>query len=170
MTNFRALLKRQLQFAAIVVSFGVVYFLIFPEQNPFLVGKDLPFNNESTTDLTVIVTGLNEREGQVVLLVYDSEESFLKAPFRQKTIGLSGQDGLSAVFSALPEGRYAVAGFHDRNASSSLDTSVIGTLSEQLVFSGGASAPIGAPAFQQASFRLEGERLALAMTFPSPVG
>lgn len=165
MNTFKAILKRQLRWAAIIVGFGVVYFLIFPEQNPFLVGRELPFEQGATTDLTVIVTGLDGRQGQIVLLVYDSEENFLRAPFRQKTIGLSGHDSLSAVFSALPEGRYALAGFHDENGSSSLDTTLLGSLDEQLVFSLGATSPIGAPMFDDASFRLEGERLALAMAF-----
>ncbi len=165
MNTFKAILKRQLRWALIIVGIGVVYFLIFPENNPFLVGRELPFEQGATTNLTVIVTGLDERQGQLVLLVYDSEENFLSAPFRQKTIGLSGQGSLSAVFSALPEGRYALAGFHDENASSSLDTTLMGSLEEQLVFSLGATTPIGAPTFEEASFRLEGESLALAMPF-----
>lgn len=168
MSTLRAMLKRQLKWAGIIVGGGVIFFLIFPEKNPFLVGRELPFNLAGSTDLTVVVTGLEEREGQIILLVYNSEETYLNAPFRQKIIGLSGDPNLKATFQNVPAGRYAAAAFHDENASNSLDVSLIGTLSEYLVFSNAATAPIGAPLFQDASFRVEGEALALAMDLSPP--
>lgn len=165
-SSFGRMLKRQLLFAAAIVIFGVVFIFVNPASNPFLTEEEPPFRAEASTDLTVVVTGLGGRQGQIILLVYDSEEAFLKAALRQKTIALSGAATLRATFHGLNEGRYAIAAFLDNDRSGSLDTSLMGTLSEQLIFSNGATAPLGAPAFQQASFRLEGEALALLMSFP----
>ncbi len=121
----------------------------------------------SANELTVAVSGLRSLEGVVHIAVYDREDAF---PSRQALAGTAVEpagDGVLAVFSDLPEGRYAVAVFHDENANGRFDRGPFGLPREGFGFSNDAPVLFGPPSFRQAAVALpeEGKTINVRMRY-----
>ena len=58
---------------------------------------------------------------------------------------------MTLVFKDLPPGRYAIAGFHDRNGNAELDSNAMRIPTEPVGFSNGAQARFGPPGFSDAA-------------------
>jgi uncharacterized protein (DUF2141 family) len=108
---------------------------------PSLAWAELP-------SLTVHVSGAEPASGTVEVTVFDSPETFLAKAYLQRS-GTVGEDGLfTAIFSAIPEGDYAVVVVHDANDNKKLDNGILGFGAESFAYSNGASNPL----FGRASF------------------
>jgi uncharacterized protein (DUF2141 family) len=67
-------------------------------------------------------------------------------------------------FLDLQPGTYALAVIHDENMNGKLDTNEVRIPTEGYGFSNDASALMGAPSFNAASFPYDGQNLALTIT------
>lgn len=95
--------------------------------------------------------------GQIVLAVYDSEESWMDesliltyrfVPVRQV--------GDIAITFDLPKGNYAISVYHDVNGDKKLNTNLMGIPKEPYGFSNDARATFSAPPYEDAMFTLNG--------------
>ena len=90
--------------------------------------------------------------------MFDSAENFLAKAYLQRT-GPAGEDGrFTAVFSAIPEGDYAVVVVHDANDNKKLDSGFLGFGAESFAYSNGASNPLfGRARFEDARIEVNGD-------------
>jgi uncharacterized protein (DUF2141 family) len=105
-------------------------------------------------NLTVHVSGAEPPTGNLEVTVFDSEETYLKTAYLQRS-GPADENGeWSTVFAAVPEGEYAVVVVHDANDNQKFDNGLFGFGGERFAFSNQASALFGRPSFSKASFEL----------------
>lgn len=102
-------------------------------------------------NLTVTVRDIRSAEGLISIAVYDSADKFLSPGLQIRAIDIEATDGeIPIVFSDLPPGRYAIAAYHDENASGDFDTGLFGLPEEGYGFSNDARASFGPPSFSAA--------------------
>ena len=123
----------------------------------------------SATSLQIQVENLRSGDGNIVIALYDSEDSFLDSE-RHVIIARpeSADAPLEVVFDNLPPGDYAVAAFHDENESGDFDTNFLGIPKEGYGFSNGARAGLGPSDFDEAAVRVTAfgtTRTALPLTY-----
>ena len=111
-------------------------------------------------DLYVEVTGLEGPDGAVNAILYDTSDGF-GLPFHAiARVQAKPRDGkLRFALGGLPEGRYALVGFHDLNRDDMIDKDAQGRPTEAYGFSNGAKpAPgTGRPDFAAASVHVPAE-------------
>ncbi len=103
--------------------------------------------------IEVEITGIESAEGQMLIGLYSTADSWLKAPFK----GVFGQieDGKSKVrFADIPEGTYAISVFHDADYDGELDT-FLGIPTEATGSSNNAPAKFGPPKWEDAKFTVK---------------
>jgi uncharacterized protein (DUF2141 family) len=112
--------------------------------------------NARAADLTVNVKGIKSQKGNVLVVLYDSANTFLK-PGAQAGVQVSPVQATEAsvVFRDLPAGRYALTAFHDENANGKLDFNISGSPLEAVGFSNDAMGTARAPLFDQAAVGLD---------------
>ncbi len=109
--------------------------------------------NENKATLVVKITNLGDKQGQLMVGIFDSQENFLDEPIIGKTSKTTAE-GQEVVFENVPFGVYAVSIIHDENENGELDTFLV-IPTEPYGFSNNVMGKMGPPSFEQASFRLE---------------
>ncbi|MTV36473.1 DUF2141 domain-containing protein [Duganella radicis] len=100
-------------------------------------------------DLTINVEGVSSADGQVMVAIYNSAETFPTKPLRALTA--PAHDGtVQLVAAELPAGEYAFALYHDANGNGKLDRNPVGMPIEDYAFSNNAIGKRGAPHFEDA--------------------
>lgn len=72
-------------------------------------------------DLAVAVHEVRGGEGQVKLMLFESEEGFRKEDKARQVLALPATGTVNGVFRDLPPGRYAVIAYHDANGDGKLN-------------------------------------------------
>ena len=98
----------------------------------------------------VVVRGGAANEGQVLISVFDSEASWMKAPVATGSAAIDGEGMARADFPGVG-GRIGVAVIYDRNGSGDLDTNILGIPTEAFAFSNAATALFGPPDWDNAA-------------------
>ncbi|HEX6224654.1 MAG TPA: DUF2141 domain-containing protein [Chryseolinea sp.] len=105
------------------------------------------------TKLQVTVTHIKGEKGNIMVGIFDSDETFLKKPLEGKMIKASG-DSITVVFENLKPGRYAISVLHDANKNKDLDKNKLGIPKEGFGFSNNVIGAMGPPSFERAQFDL----------------
>ena len=113
-------------------------------------------------DIHVEISKIKHREGELVVAIFDSQQSFLKKPLRVVRVPPDG-DKVEAVFAGMAPGNYAISVFHDRNLNDVLDSNVLGIPQEGFGFSKNVMGFFGPPSFQSARFSVNTGDIALAI-------
>jgi len=100
-------------------------------------------------DLTITVQGVASADGQVMIALYDSADSFLGRPLRAVAAPAT-QGDVQVQVKDLAAGEYAFAIYHDANGNGKLDRNAAGMPIEDYGFSNNALGKRGAPAFEDA--------------------
>ena len=105
--------------------------------------------------LEVSVSGVRNAKGEIMVGVYDTDNTFPKTGSEFKGIVIKSiKDEATVVFKDLPEGTYAVAIIHDENKDGKLTKNFLGIPKEGYGFSNDAKATFGSPSFKEASFAM----------------
>lgn len=108
-----------------------------------------------TGNIKVTIPSLKESKGQVILNLYNKEDSFLEDEKQFKKASFSAkQTGGIFSFANIPEGDYVIIAYWDINGNGELDTNFIGIPKEEVGFSNNVSGSFGAPKFKDASFKV----------------
>ena len=93
--------------------------------------------NPKTADLEVRVTSIEQpNNGVLYVSLYNSEQTFLDENAIYKSQILKKYDvAATVIFSDLPEGKYAVAIFQDKNENGRIDKNFLGIPTEPFGFS-----------------------------------
>jgi len=91
-------------------------------------------DDKTLFDVEIVVTGIKEKSGTIVISIHDSSESFRKRlPYRTAE---TAADGEKAVYRIrLKAGEYAFCVYHDVNGDGKLNTNAIGIPKEPFGFS-----------------------------------
>lgn len=119
--------------------------------DPNCEGKD------SATSLTVQVSGMNVARGEMAITVYPSDpKKFLTARGKLARVRtVTKAPTTQACFNLPAPGVYAVAVYHDANADSDFNRTVIGMPAEGFGFSNDAPTRFGLPAFDTVRFSVK---------------
>ena len=119
-------------------------------------------------DIDVVITGLKNNHGQVLVSLYDHAKAFpadTTKAFNTIIVPIKKQ-AAQAKFKAIPKGIYAIAVVHDENGNGKLDTNFFGIPKEGVGVSNHARGHMGPPSFQDASFTLkEAEKQAIQIHY-----
>jgi uncharacterized protein (DUF2141 family) len=119
-----------------------------------------------TGKVNVTVTGLEDREGEVLLALFLDEEGWpgeQELAFGTRALSIDGGTA-TADFEDVPAGPFAVSVFHDENGNRELDTGLFGMPTEDYGFSRDARGTFGPPSFEDARLELtagETKRIAI---------
>ena len=117
-------------------------------------------------ELDVVVDGVRNDRGDIVLSVYASPEQW---PDGKSVTDLKEEAKLGSVtfkIHDLPPGTYGVTAFHDENRNGKLDTGFMGIPSEGFGASNDAPEKFGPPKYADARFTVTGDQtLTIHMTY-----
>ena len=103
--------------------------------------------------LTIVVDGMEEIKGSLLIGIYNSDSTFLKKVCHGSKVKVTCET--EEVVVELPNGEYAISLFQDLNNNSSLDKGPFGIPTEKYGFSNNQEGFMGAPNFDKAKFKLE---------------
>lgn len=103
----------------------------------------------SAADLSVRVEDVRSAQGNILVAIFDSADSFLKRPFRAARVA-AASGAVTVLIKDLPAGEYGLALFHDANGNGKMDSNLMGIPSEDHAFSNNARGNMGPPSFEQA--------------------
>jgi uncharacterized protein (DUF2141 family) len=104
-------------------------------------------------DLTITVEGVASADGRLMLALYNSAETFRGKPFLAR-MAPAAAGAVKLEVGELPAGDYAFAVYHDANGNGKLDLNAVGMPVEDYAFSNNAMGNRGAPAFEDARFKV----------------
>jgi uncharacterized protein (DUF2141 family) len=118
----------------------------------------LPKANAGNGNLTVMVDGFRNKNGQVCASLYSRSNGFPMQQNRADSIKCVRINKITSgiKFDNLTPGSYAVAIFHDANSDGKLNTGLFGIPSEGLGCSRNPKGGVGAPSFQDAAILVVG--------------
>ncbi|MEN8789723.1 MAG: DUF2141 domain-containing protein [Flavobacteriaceae bacterium] len=110
----------------------------------------------SQNKLTIEVLGVSSSDGDVMVAVYDTSDSFLSKDKVFKTGKASAREGKTEVsIEDMPDGEFAVVLYHDENGNNKLDTNWFGVPKEPVGFSNAKMKTFGPPKFKECVFTME---------------
>ncbi len=116
-------------------------------------GSGLVAQEPETGTLTITVTGMTSDQGTVMMAVYASESTWMRAPAHSHNAEIV--DGVATwVLEGLPVGDYAVGVAYDRNGNGQMDRDAQGIPVEPYGFSNNARGEFGPATWAQVRFRL----------------
>jgi uncharacterized protein (DUF2141 family) len=120
--------------------------------------------------LVVNVTGLNPLKGELYLSLHERPEYFHIADSAFMKIKIAvDKETETVIFEKVPDGRYAIAVYHDENLNGKLDANEIGVPKEGYGFSNNPKAP-GRPKFEQAAFDVDrNDTVGVKMIYPKVI-
>jgi uncharacterized protein (DUF2141 family) len=104
-------------------------------------------------DLTVVIDDIKSADGQLMIALFDSADTFLNKPARAVNAP-AASGSTTVVLKDLPAGDYAIALYHDANGNGKLDRNAAGMPTEDYAFSNNALGQRSAPTFDQARVAL----------------
>lgn len=126
---------------------------------------DVTKGEKQTGQLTVIIVGLENDEGQVKVALCDSNDNFSSDgdPFK----GLSAKikdTRAECTFTGIPYGIYAIKIYHDENGNSELDKNFMGIPKERYGFSNNARGKFGPATWDDAQFTFNAKGMSIEIT------
>jgi len=108
--------------------------------------------------LVLVVEGLKNTNGNVMVGLFDNEKDFLKKAVLGKVSPIEGES-VTLVLSDVKPGKYAISIIHDANGNGKLDTNALGLPKEGFGFGNDAMGVCGPPSFSKASITVGRERV-----------
>jgi uncharacterized protein (DUF2141 family) len=133
--------------------------------------SDSPVRADATVEpgphvLVVTVKGIRNDTGQVLVSLFESEDGFPGEYAKARLCARHPASAGEAVveLQSVPAGRYAVAVLHDENGNEEVDTGFLGIPKEGAGVSNNPAPRMGPPAFEDAVFEYDGERMTLEVS------
>lgn len=117
----------------------------------------------SAADLTVMVTGVRNGDGRVLVAVCTAA-TFLTPGCALHASSPAKRGTVTVVVPDVPPGRYAVQSFHDENGNKSVDRGLFGIPLEGIAFSNDAPIRFGPPDYKVAEIAVAEPATETAMT------
>ena len=109
-----------------------------------------------TGTLTIIITDLENDDGEVLLALSDSRENYESDSKAYLGFNVKIETGKAeCIISDLPFGEYAIKLYHDENMDGELNSNFLGIPTEDYGFSNNASGTFGPADYDDAKFMFE---------------
>lgn len=122
---------------------------------------------DGNVKLIIGISGVRGHAGTVNLAVFATADGFPGKPEKAVRKLLQpireGEDVRIEVM--LPEGRYAIAAYHDENSDGKLNTNFFGAPTEGIGFSNGRVAKFGPPSFDDCALTITGAPVKITMRY-----
>jgi len=144
-----------------IITFIVLYFV-----SHVVEGQSENAVKEETNqiNITVTVPNISGTEGEVIVALYNSSESFAKRePLAAKKSKIANGE-VSVIFEAVSPGAYAVVCLHDKNENERMDFDSNGMPQEDYGSSNNRMR-MGPPNYEDAKFIVENKSLDLKVKF-----
>ena len=107
------------------------------------------------TALDVAFTGIETPKGNIMMVMFDSEQAYngAGAPVRVVMLPANSASATTMV-EGLPAGKYAIKSFHDIDGDGKLGTNPFGIPTEPFAFSNNAVGQMGPAKWADASFEV----------------
>lgn len=105
-------------------------------------------------DLRIVIKNIKETKGNLMVGLFDNEQSFPKTAVFGKVVAATADSAL-IVFPDLHPGSYAISVIHDANSNGKLDTNFLGIPKEGFAFGNNAMGTFGPPSFKSAQVRID---------------
>lgn len=129
----------------------MIKYLFIPLYLSFL--SSFSQNKDDFSDQLAIKFETKEKTGRIYISLFDSEEHFLKKPFKTAVVNLKNR--INAVkMENIKQKSFAVATFIDLNNNGKLDTNFMGIPKEPYGFSNNAKGLFGPPSFKKSKVTL----------------
>jgi uncharacterized protein (DUF2141 family) len=111
------------------------------------------------SSIQVTVSGLQNREGKVLLALYAAEYGWPgdRGKSMRRMESNIENDQVTFTIPDVPVGRYAISVLHDENDNDEMETDFFGRPKEGFGFSQNVSGTFGPPGFDDAAFELTAE-------------
>lgn len=120
----------------------------------YMFGSTGALGDEGLSAILVNVSGAIPGKGQVIVTLFDSDESYMAEPTFE-AVGAIGTDGsVSVDLGAHVPGSYAVVVVYDENSDGELNTGLFGIPKEKIGFSNNAKGKFGPAKWKDAQFDL----------------
>lgn len=115
--------------------------------------------------LEITITNISPVKGQLLLAIYDSEDTFYdKEKVVKSKVCKINADTETIQIKDLPKGEYAIAVIHDENNDNSLNTNWIGIPTEGMGVSNNPTSYFGPPDYEDAKFMYNGGNQKISIT------
>lgn len=111
---------------------------------------------QGNIDLKVKIVNFKNQKGKVVVAIFNSEENYLKKPFRATASPVATKDGTTVHFR-IPKGEYAISVYHDENENGNMDRNFMGIPIEPYAFSNNAPSRFGPAEYDAALIEVDEE-------------
>lgn len=112
--------------------------------------------SDAQSSLSVTFTGIEEQQGAVMGVLFDSEAAYngKGAPVRQIMVSADKAE-VAAMLDGLAPGTYAIKSFHDTDGDHKMGTNPNGTPIEPFAFSNNAQGNMGPAKWADAKFEVK---------------
>lgn len=112
--------------------------------------------SDAQSSLSVTFTGIEEQQGAVMGVLFDSEAAYdgKGAPVRQIMVTADKAE-VAAMLEGLAPGTYAIKSFHDIDGDNKMGTNPYGTPIEPFAFSNNAQGNMGPAKWADAKFEVK---------------
>ncbi len=121
-----------------------------------------------TANIQLTVQNINGTEGQLVIGLFDNPENFKDKtnPYRANKVAIS-DSLIFYTFSDIPNGKYAIAVFHDENGDGMVNTKSMKIPIEGVGVSGKKAGKLRPPKFEEVMFRLKNDTvIVIPLSYP----
>jgi len=110
-------------------------------------------------DISVEVTDIEKRGGQLYVGLYDKKEGFrdILKNYKKSIVNIDSSS-IKIVFENIPNGIYAISVFHDENENGKLDKNFFGIPTEGYGFSNNIRPILRGASFEESKFELDSDR------------
>jgi uncharacterized protein (DUF2141 family) len=129
-----------------------------------IIGSQLLAKGQAV--IQIEVSGISSKKGEILAALFSSEKGFPNdASKAYKTAKATPANGKAIIFfNQIPEGKYAIALFHDTNGDGKLNTNILGIPKEGYGVSKNVRNLFSAPGFEESSFRHGKSKTSLSIT------
>ena len=115
---------------------------------------------QESHSLTLTIENIESSEGQLLVGLFNSQETFLNTAFKRVTVKAT-KGVMEVKFDDVPTGTYAVSVVHDLNSNNALDKNMMGIPSEPYGVSKDGKSMFGPPSYNGAKFDVANQDIAL---------
>ncbi len=159
-------MRRSLHIGSIGAIVTVACGLLWTASPPSSAQEGDPRPTSTLGTIELRISGLANDSGQVCASLFNAPEGYPTRPekaLRGECEPIADQRA-TILFEGLPYGTYAAFAFHDEDGNSAIRQSRLGIPREPVGASNNARGRFGPPAFDDASFRLDGPRQIVPIT------
>lgn len=160
--SFSILVRHSTKLNPLVVRCAVIFAVLVFANLPVIT-----FAQPSWPGIHVEILEIKNSRGKIACALFESAEGFPSRFLHHATdIVLTEIRNTRARcnFVEIPQGTYALAVIHDENMNGELDTNWLGVPKEGYGFSNDVKIRGGAPSFDAAGFRYEGQTMEMTIT------